>query len=240
MIFSTAVERPTAGDPVVQSDLDLRRDVIRAAVPDRKLAPAATRRKIWYGVAEGALEHEWGVLAAVSLGVDPHPVSTSGLVDGGGGLTVLDAAHPAPADAPPDTAACARESLARRERLVAPTPSLHAGPNAWWSVAANGDTRAILGDDLGHFTQQLASQTRGFPGGSGRAGVNYVNPNGSAGRAPRLGNMQPRSTRPGDEYGEVVYEVDLQSFPAYCVYFSTIAVSVGGMSYIIYKIATGP
>jgi hypothetical protein len=58
-------------------------------------------------------------------------------------------ADPSHVAAVPETAARMSDALAKNATLVVPRQVLDSGPAAWWEIAANGDTRAILGPALG-------------------------------------------------------------------------------------------
>jgi hypothetical protein len=129
--------------------IDLFRDRLRGLARDDAAAAAVAERRIWFGALQGALEHE--ALAPFSdpardgAGAD----STSARFDGKAAVLLR------PEDLPRlagrvrgEAAALAARALAAGHRLVVPGGEAALESAAWWEVAPDGTTRAVLGEHL--------------------------------------------------------------------------------------------
>lgn len=149
---------------------DLRRDHLRAAVREERFAGAARDRKLWFGLLEGALEHEIGALYAAATGSPRSSItSTSTLLDDQGVVLIASGAA-APDIGDPETRARITSAVARGMVLVVPRRILAGGPPAWWELdPASGNLHPVVGDlNLGRYGGS-------YSGGGGR--TNYVDPN---------------------------------------------------------------
>ena len=205
LLFS-ANARPTHGKPDkmdVDSMIDLRRDKIRGVAKHPEGAMAVARRKIWFGVLEGALEHETiAQMSSMAVAETSRVMSTSE------GFTDSAAVAIRPADPvvnrqelqlPGDAAARLTIALAEGDTVVVPRD--YKGDDiGWWAIsAATGDTRAVWGQDLNAGVYNGGRTT----GGSGNAGAgNRVDPATGKGMGRRRGSG-------GNEYGTVVKEVSI-------------------------------
>ena len=215
----------TPGPDGVWSQMDLIHDAVRGLAADAASAPAVARGKLWYGVAEGAMEHEWMAEQGYGLEADPHIVSTSSLLtDAAGVLAVVDGRTDL-SSAPADTAARLRAAVAGGQLLAVPAVVLHSGETGWWAVASNGDVRPVGGDDLG------MGVYRPSPGGVGNRfnngrnmiqskgpGKAYnINPNRPGGGSG--GKMQPKGKGGGGgelgEYAEILMDISIPNWAAY-------------------------
>jgi transglutaminase-like putative cysteine protease len=144
-------EYPGAGGTATLTQVyDLRREVLAGAARDAAGEAVLRDRRIRFGAMEGALEHEASASDFAMAGASLRLVSTSGLLTSAGVIAI------APTDAPrvdamtTDPEKRARIALALHDGdvLVAPRQSLTAGPAAWWELAPDGTTRAVLGPDI--------------------------------------------------------------------------------------------
>jgi len=148
---------PMAGAAAASAYLegDLRRDHLRALAREPSAEAGAVERKIWFGVLQGALEHETGVQYAVAGGADSAAVSsTSGLLTSEGLVALRPGtALVGPLAANPETVARTADALARGSVLVVPRPVLRGGFSVgWWEINSHGaDTRAVMTGDLNVF-----------------------------------------------------------------------------------------
>jgi len=186
----------------LETEIDLRRDVVRGVAQNPAAAGEVARRKVWYGVLAGALEHEVVAYAAAAGGSEgtARVTSTSAAVGERGAVAVRPAdgaAAAGPLNLDADAAARLGAALAAGETLIIPRGA--AGePVGWWAIAAaTGDTRAVAGTDLHGGVTKENGRTGG--GSSGR-GSNRVDPATGKG-VSRKGAK--------DEYGTVVSEVSL-------------------------------
>ena len=154
-----------AGESVfLRSDLVLQ-DVGLVA-RDAAAWPAAASRRIWHGLLEGALEHEFvrGRMAPLSTIAAPSMVSVSAGVEAAPPLVLRSGADAAISEATKnaDLAARLRASLAAGSLLVVPRSTLAAGraldDAAWWQLHADGTLRAVLGADHGGAAVDLPSR----------------------------------------------------------------------------------
>ncbi|MDB5325714.1 MAG: hypothetical protein JWM57_1283, partial [Phycisphaerales bacterium] len=216
------------------TQIDLMHDTVRGVAKDTAGATAAARGKLWYGVAEGALEHEITAEQAFAMGATPYVESTSALA-GDGALSLVDTAHPAQiaSAAPADTAPRMQVAAARGDTLVVPAGVMQGGESGWWAISPSGDTRAVVGEDYG----MSRSLYRGAPGGQGggspaaasRAHPNYNGGTGQGsgrGPAPRGGNMQSKARTGGNEYLTILMTVSIPNWISFCVVTYSVVIVV--------------
>jgi hypothetical protein len=143
IIMSTGPDASAPGTAYLECDL--RRDHVRGVSRSGRVSAA---RKIYFGVLEGALEHETGVAMATAIGGTAQLVSTSAAFEGAAGAQRWSPASPqTPAG---EWTARAGAAVASGRLLVAPA---HPGSiPAWWEIATEqADTRAVYGADLNAF-----------------------------------------------------------------------------------------
>jgi hypothetical protein len=142
----------------IETQIDLRRDRVRGVARTPDAAAAVARRKLWYGMLGGALEHEASAFqsAVMTEGAAVPIASTSALMDRGNPAVVVvrpgEASAVALKQIPcgPDAALRLAGALGRGETLVVPRDGFAGGNDGgFWAVSvATGDTRAVWGDDL--------------------------------------------------------------------------------------------
>ncbi len=141
-------DRVRPSDNSLQVEYDLRRDTLRGLTRDRSGEQGLVERKIWYGVLQGALEHEIIAQDAVVVGGDPSAViTTSSLLAADGAVAIrpadagrLDAMGFSP------TAVSLLRTVVAKNIAVVPASVRRGGPVGWWEIdGATGDTRAVLG-----------------------------------------------------------------------------------------------
>lgn len=183
LIFSAS---PSAGGPGgITGEYDLHRDRVRAIARDAGSLRAAVERKVWFGLLEGALEHE---LTAAEVGdaggTAGDFVTTSAMVSSLGAAVVRDGAVDGLAALAGDAARAnrMRVAVARGSTLVVPRPASGQPARGWWEIAANGDTRAVIDGDLGGSSYSLG---KGI--GPWRSGGGMGTPDGRMPRLPRPG-----------------------------------------------------
>jgi hypothetical protein len=126
--------------------IDLLRDPVAGVARTAADEAAVVRGRLRYGTTQGALEHETCADLARALGLDADRVaSTSGLL-GEDGVHVVREAGEAQGVDDEALAARMRASLTAGVTLVAPKGGLGKGIAAWWRVAADGTTSAMLED----------------------------------------------------------------------------------------------
>ena len=154
------------GDGYIQ--YDLRRDHLRGLAREASGEVGVVERKIWFGVLQGALEHETVVQYALAGGGNESAIrSTSSLLTGEGAIALRPATSGTQLPADRETAARMAHALANSAILVVPRPVLRGGLSGWWEIAANGaDTRAVLAEDL-----NVARGPLGFPKATGNPPV---------------------------------------------------------------------
>lgn len=216
LVFSLSARKDGADHLRLESEIDWRRDQVRGVARDPAASPDVARRKIWYGLLEGALEHE---IAAEEIGsgnglTDTRVASTSASL-GHDGLTILR-----PADAGsewtslahnPETAARLSAALKSGDTLVIPKSVLTGdGPAAWWALSPSGaDTRAVWGNDVN------ASVVYGgapYGGSSGPSGWELT-PDGRIVKAKPPRQYSPAKNQKGDgnEYITLTIEISIKS-----------------------------
>jgi transglutaminase-like putative cysteine protease len=131
-------------------ETDLRRDHLRGIARKSGDEAAVAERKLWFGVIEGALEHEMLAEQAAVIGFDPARVETTSALLGDDGVVVLSNGRPEkPQDVSPEAAVRIDSALERGAILVAPRGALKKGEGAWWEIAPfTGDVRSVCGPDL--------------------------------------------------------------------------------------------
>ncbi len=181
LIFSMA---PSAGGPGrAEGIYDLHRDRIRAVARDASAAPAAIERKLWFGILEGALEHEMTAAEVGAVGGSAADfLTTSALISERGTTTLRDGAAESIASlaGDPVRADRMRVALARGSQLVVPLPAQGQPARGWWEVSRTGDLRAVIDGDLGGSSYSLGKGT-----GPVRWGGGYGTPDGRMPRLPR-------------------------------------------------------
>jgi len=152
LIVSVGLDPRPAGENQYYLYYDLRRDRLRGLAREGSAERGVVERKLWFGVLEGALEHETGVQYAMGTGVDASGVaSTSGLLTAEGAVVFRPgaAAREGAGAVSPETTARIAYALGSGAVLVVPRAALRGGLTGWWEIARQGaDTRAVLGDDL--------------------------------------------------------------------------------------------
>lgn len=160
---------------------DLRRDHLRGLALGSSRDPGLVERKIWFGVLEGALEHELAVQYAAAMGSPISAVTSTSSLANGQGVIVL---RPGPAGTAPsvesaETAARIAQALEDGAVVVVPRSVLKGGPPGWWEIArGEADTRSVMADV-----------------NSSKFGGSY------GGRTPRTYNVDPTNYRSTNEPG---------------------------------------
>lgn len=142
-VFSAGVD-PARGQYV---DMDLRRDELRAVARTPSGEPGLVERRMWFGLLEGALEHETRALyveASKETGFT-GVASTSGALNGAA-LTAIRSREALPAAwGGSDALPVLDEAFSEGDLVVtggAPGPGAFW---AWWQVAPDGTTYAVGG-----------------------------------------------------------------------------------------------
>jgi hypothetical protein len=139
-IFTTA---PAAGD---QREIvtDLRRDELRGVVLDPARAPLLAEKQLWFGLLQGALEHEALAEYAAGSGGDVGLVATTSSRLTAEGVRVHRARSVPPQEAATRSDGTARlsASLAAGHIAIVPSGGAHAG--YWWELLpGTGAIRAV-------------------------------------------------------------------------------------------------
>ncbi len=167
LIFSNGPQED--GSFFAQSDL--RRDHIRGVARDPSAVKAVVDRKIWFGVLEGALEHEMMTRAmAAPDAPSPQVVSTSSFLTSEGAVALEPGDDSKLEQLTPNQGLSARLGVVLRSghAVIIPRGALAHGRAAWWEITqADADTIAVV-DDLN------SSYSRG-PVGGGR-GTTFGDP----------------------------------------------------------------
>lgn len=211
LLFSLASRPDGANRISVESEIDWRRDRIRGVAKDPASEPNVAKRKIWYGLLEGALEHE----IAVETGANPDgagqpTIASTSASFGNQGLTTLSPADAGEAWASRahnrETAARISAALKAGDVLVVPKEVLTGdGDSAWWAVSRdNADTRAVWGPDI----NATISRSPWNPPPDNTGGIYQINPDGSS---IDLKNPQRSRKGAGNEYGTLVIEVSMKN-----------------------------
>jgi transglutaminase-like putative cysteine protease len=158
-----------SGSGTNRIEYDLRRDGVRGLARDRSADAEVARRKIWFGVLEGALEHETGEDLKTAAGVPSSRVrSTSALINARG-LVVMSRGDGAVGSLRRDLLGVAVEPDAA---LILPRGVDGTTPEGWWAINAAGDTSAVLSSGL-HGMIHDFDPGGGGSVGSGRPGSTY-------------------------------------------------------------------
>ncbi len=146
-IISSAADPWSAAGPVT-IQADLRRDHLRGLARDGN-AVGLAERKLWFGMLEGALEHEMLAEYAAASGLDAATVTSTSASLGAGGVRVL-AGSPPPAGTAESGAPARMAKALESGAVVAAIPETLTGEApAWWEIAPRtGDARAVFGPDL--------------------------------------------------------------------------------------------
>lgn len=215
-IFSIGVRADGANRMTVESQIDWRRDRVRGVARDASAGTAVAKRKIWYGLLEGALEHELAAQTSV-LADGTHGVveSTSAALDKAGAVAVrasADGAAAGPAAHNRETAARMAEALKAGDVLVVPRTVLTGdGPPAWWAISAQtADTSAVWGSGINASVNRSPLPK---PGNS-NAGVWELQEDG---RIVRVKDPTYNRKGAGNEYGTIVIEISIKNIFAVSV-----------------------
>lgn len=122
---------------------DLRRDDLRGLAVDTQRGLALAEKKLWFGIAEGALERE--ALAAVAEwnGGDPSRIESTSSHATDRSLLVIQPDASPPTGAGPAASAALVTALRAGRLVVVPDGGLNQD-GAWWEIAdGSGDTRAV-------------------------------------------------------------------------------------------------
>jgi hypothetical protein len=141
-IFTVAADRTGT----VQFETDLRRDDLREVALDTVKPGVAAEKKLWFGLLQGAFEHEMLASTIAAAGGDPTTVETTSARLSDAGVMLLaatDALPSGPRLPHPESAARLSASLSAGNLIVAPVGGVDAR-GMWWEIAAGrGDTRAV-------------------------------------------------------------------------------------------------
>ncbi len=195
---------PTAGPDGLFILHDLRRDRLRGLARESTFGVRVIERKIWFGVLEGALEHEMAAQYAAAAGDPPSSVtSTSALLTNEGAVAILPGGSSSTGQMPAnrETAAQIERALSGGRVVVVPKAVLRGGASGWWEIGRDGgDTRSVMDGDIN--PSRFGGSGRGFGGRS-----NYVDPRTYSSRPPsRPGNPnRPNGTRGNQGRGGLEY-----------------------------------
>ena len=141
-IFTMAADRAGA----MQLETDLRRDDLRAVALDTVKPEQLAEKKLWFGLMEGAFEHEMLASTIAAAGGDPATIETTSARLSPEGVVVLAPADPLPSGPRiphRESAARLAASLSAGNIVVAPVGALDAR-GSWWEIAPlTGETRAV-------------------------------------------------------------------------------------------------
>jgi len=192
-----AIDKKQPPQPFIQ--FDLRRDRLRGIARQQGAARNLVERKIWFGILEGALEHEAAADFASSL--DPkhaQVASTSGLLsDRDQSVAVFFSREEAAKQLAkrPELAARIATATDQGAVVVVPRRVLEGSGAGWWEIAAGGDTRAVWADDLNAGTGFMPRGPLGFPVEKGYRPT--VNPGRRGVSPPSHAGATPQSPPPG-------------------------------------------
>lgn len=130
--------------------LDLRRDHLRGLAREPSAEAGVVERRMWFGLLEGAFEHEVVAPYAVALDESAPVVSTSSLL-GVEGATVLrpsDQTLVSQLAANEKTTQRINSALSAGNTVAVPKPATTAGLRGWWEIGPDGQTRAVLSDEF--------------------------------------------------------------------------------------------
>jgi transglutaminase-like putative cysteine protease len=209
--------RPDGRDDArVVTDVDLLRDHIRAVAAAPAADSAANEKRTWFGVLEGALEHELGASAVADAGGTPEDLlSTSGLLGAAGveRLGPSDAAKAETIAGSGERAARLTAALARNSSVIVPTPDAGRPARGWWEIGADGSARAVIDGGLGGTSYSRGSgpllRYSRTGSGSGPGGVWEVNPRTGAdvGRLRSDGSWERFGSRAASRGGGNEYSI---------------------------------
>jgi transglutaminase-like putative cysteine protease len=193
LIFSMS---PTAAGPgSLDGEYDLHRDRVRAIARDPQAVASAVDRKLWFGLLEGALEHELTAAEVGAMGgTAADYVTTSALVSTDGVVTLREGATDQiqALAGGPVRADRMLAAIGRGSTLVVPRPAAGKPARGWWEISATADAKAVIDGDLGG-----SSYAWGKGPGFGRVGGGM---SGSGGRIPRVPRVPPGGGGPSQEY----------------------------------------
>jgi hypothetical protein len=160
-ILSSGADPWSTADAMVV-EADLRRDHLRGLARDGN-AVGVAERKLWFGMLEGALEHEMLADQAAAAGIDPATVASASARLSSQGIRILTGALP-PSEIRADVAARMARALGAGATLAAIPETLNGDGAAWWEIApGNGDTRAVFGPDLNWSSLGMLNYTNSVP-----------------------------------------------------------------------------
>lgn len=146
-IFTRMADRSGA----IQIVTDLRRDDLRAVAAPSVTPDVVAAKKLWFGLVQGAFEHEMLADTIAASGGDRAGVETTSARLGDDGVVVLAPGDslPSGSHAPhPESAARLSAALSDGKTIVAPVGALDRR-GAWWEITAgNGETAAVGALDL--------------------------------------------------------------------------------------------
>ena len=193
LIFSMS---PTAAGPGgLDGEYDLHRDRVRALARDPQAVASAVDRKLWFGLLEGALEHELTAAEVGAMGgTAADYVTTSALVSTDGVVTLREGATDQiqALAGGPVRADRMLAAIGRGSTLVVPRPAAGKPARGWWEISATADAKAVIDGDLGG-----SSYAWGKGPGFGRVGGGMSGPGG---RIPRVPRVPPGGGGPSQEY----------------------------------------
>lgn len=133
--------------PEIFTQIDLRRDRLRAVARNSSVESRLINPKIWFGVLEGALEHELiAETVARTSRTEAEILSTSGILDREGAVAVMPGSSlEGSTFSNPEIAARIAEAQSMGDALVIPRAALAAGKAAWWRISGSqADTAAVF------------------------------------------------------------------------------------------------
>lgn len=217
LVFSVTGVSTGADQYRLDSQIDWRRDKVRGVAKDPAALASVARHKRWFGVLEGALEHEIMAGQAAALGGTFNVVSASALLRDGAAIAIQpnQAAGAWEGLAPNrETAARIATALKGGETLLVPADVLKGGDAGWWAVSPQGDTRAVAGGDLNW--GRLDGAGRYTPGGSGQSGGGGGSWGNVGGKSQYIPNKQynpaARNQGPTNEYFVPILNISLPGF----------------------------
>ncbi len=141
-IFTMAADRTGT----MQLETDLRRDDLREVALDTVKPEALAEKKLWFGLLQGAFEHEMLASTIAAAGGDRTTIETTSARLSPDGVIVLapaDTLPSGPRTPHPESAARLSAALSAGNMIVAPVGSLDAR-GSWWEIApVTGETRAV-------------------------------------------------------------------------------------------------
>jgi hypothetical protein len=149
-------------DGGVSEIYDLRRDYLCAVAGDPAADALVADQKLWFGLLEGALEHESVARDVALAGGDPTTVASTSAALTPDGVQLVTSGDLSPLGAVKDAEKSARlrASVQAGNLAVVPRSSFGNAPLAFWQISPSGDARAIAGDDLNMSSGRVASGGR--------------------------------------------------------------------------------